>query len=89
MPYQVAETLLGLGCLFLCSLLFRARLLPRGLSIWGWVGCAILMTGTIAEIFGFHIGLACSIPGGLFEIALGFWLIFKGFERMSPDFARA
>ena len=84
MAYQVAEMLLGLGCLFLCALLFQARLLPRWLSAWGWLGYAVLSAGTIAEICGLHIGLACSIPGGLFEITLGVWLIIKGFEPPIP-----
>jgi hypothetical protein len=44
------------------------------------VGYAILMAGTIAEIFGIHIGVMLSIPGGLFEVGLGFWLIIKGFQ---------
>jgi Domain of unknown function (DUF4386) len=82
MAYQIAEMSLGLGCVFLCSLLFRTRLIPRSLSIWGAIGYALLMAGTIAEIFGIHIGLAFSIPGGLFELALGFWLLIKGFQ---PD----
>jgi hypothetical protein len=80
MAYQIAEMSLGLGCVFLCSLLFRTQLIPRFLSIWGLIGYAILMAGTIAEIFGIHIGLMLSIPGGLFELALGFWLLIKGFE---------
>jgi hypothetical protein len=82
MAYQIAEMSLGLGTVFLCSLLFRTRLIPRFLSIWGLIGYAILMAGAIAEIFGIHIGVMLSIPGGLFEGALGFWLIFKGFQ---PD----
>jgi len=80
MAYQVAEMTLGLGALFLTALLFRIRLIPRFLSGWGFIGYAILMTGTIAEIFGIHIGLILSIPGGLFEVALGFWLLIKGFQ---------
>jgi hypothetical protein len=80
MAYQIAEMSLGLGCVFLCSLLLRTRLVPRFLSIWGLTGYVILMAGTIAEIFGVHIGLMLSIPGGLFELALGFWLLSKGFE---------
>jgi hypothetical protein len=80
MAYQVAEMLLGLGCVSLCSLLFRARLIPRFMAMWGLIGYVILMIGTIAEIFGIHIGLMLTIPGGLFELALGFWLLIKGFD---------
>jgi uncharacterized membrane protein len=77
--YQIAEMALGLGGIFLCSLLFRTRLIPPWLAGWGVIGYAILAAGTIAEIFGIHIGLALSIPGGLFELALGVWLLIKGF----------
>jgi len=78
--YQIAEMMLGIGGVFLCSLLFRTRLIPRFVAMWGLIGYAILMTGSIAEIFGIHIGLVCSIPGGLFELALAFWLLTKGFD---------
>ncbi|HEY6288467.1 MAG TPA: DUF4386 domain-containing protein [Nitrospiraceae bacterium] len=81
MAYWIAEMALGLGGIFLCSLLYRTRLIPRLLAGWGVIGYAILLAGFIAEIFGIHISLIFSIPGGLFELALGFWLIIKGFQR--------
>ena len=77
--YQIAEMSLGLGGIFLCALLFRVRLIPRWLAGWGLIGYAILLIGFIAEIFGIHISLLFSIPGGLFELALGIWLLIKGF----------
>ena len=80
MAYQIAEMSLGLGGVFLCSLLFRSRLIPRYLAGWGGIGYALFLAGAIAEILGIHIGLMLSIPGGLFELALGFWLLIKGFE---------
>jgi hypothetical protein len=80
MAYQIGEMSLGFGGIFLCSLLLWTRLIPRFLSIWGLIGYPILMAGAIAEIFGIHIGLIFSIPGGLFELVLGFWLIIKGFQ---------
>jgi Domain of unknown function (DUF4386) len=80
MSYQIGEAALGFGALFLCSLLLRTRLIPRFLAISGLIGYAILMAGALAEIFGIHIGLILSIPGGLFELALGFWLLIKGFR---------
>ena len=80
MAYQVAEMSLAVGCVFLCWLLLRTRLIPRPLAILGLIGYPILAAGTIAELFGIHIGLLLTIPGGLFELALAFWLLVKGFN---------
>ena len=71
---------LAIGNMFLWSLSYRTRLIPRLLSVWGVIGYAIFLAGATAEIFGIPISLMASIPGGLFEVALGFWLIVKGFE---------
>jgi hypothetical protein len=38
------------------------------------------MAGSIAEIFGLHIGVLCTIPGMFFELVLPFWLFIKGFN---------
>jgi hypothetical protein len=80
MAYQIGQATLGVGGIFLCSLLFRTRLIPRFLSAWGVIGYAIHVAGAIAEIFGIPISLLLLIPGGLFELALGFWLLIKGVE---------
>jgi hypothetical protein len=71
---------LAIGCIFLCALLYRTRLIPRFLSIAGLIGYPILMAGTIAELFGLHIGTMLTIPGMFFELVLPFWLFIKGFE---------
>jgi hypothetical protein len=80
MAYHIGQATLGFGGVFLCSLLFRTRLIPRFLSAWGLIGYAIHVAGSIAEIFGIPISLMLLIPGGLFELALGFWLLIKGFQ---------
>ena len=46
------------------------------------LGYPVLVAGTIAEIFGIHIGLYLTIPGFFFELVLPFRLFFKGFQ---PD----
>jgi hypothetical protein len=66
--------------LFLCSLLFRSRLIPRFLAVAGFIGYVSLMVGMIAEIFGMHIGLVLSVPGIFFEVGLPLWLFVKGFQ---------
>jgi len=78
--YQMGEMALGVGAVFLCVLLFRTQLIPRWLAVSGLIGYPILVAGTIAEIFGAHIGLYLTIPGFFFELVLPFWLFFKGFQ---------
>lgn len=80
--YQLGELTLGAGCVALCALLFRTRLIPRFLSIAGLIGYPVLMVGAGAELVGIHIGLALTIPGMFFELVLPFWLFIKGFQ---PD----
>jgi len=80
LAYQLGESLLGLVGMFLCAALLRSGLIPRYLAGWGVVGYAILMCGNIPAVFGRGFGTALSIPGGLFEVALGSWLIVKGFR---------
>jgi Domain of unknown function (DUF4386) len=90
MAYQIAEMMLAIGCVALCALLFRTRLIPRWLSISGLIGYPSLMAGAIAEIFGIHIGVVLTIPGMFFELVLPFWLFTKGFqpEAYSGEVAR-
>jgi Domain of unknown function (DUF4386) len=80
MAYSIGEATLAVGGLFLCSLLFRTRLIPRFLAVGGLIGYVSLMVGMIAEIFGIHVGLMLSIPGIFFEVGLPVWLFIKGFR---------
>jgi hypothetical protein len=78
--YQISMTLWGIGGLILCTALFVSRLVPRSLALWGLLGYIAFMVGTTAELFGYSVGLMLALPGGLFELGLSLWLIFKGFN---------
>jgi hypothetical protein len=83
--YNVAEAGLGIGSLFFCALLFRTGLVPRFLAVWGFLGYACFAGGTLLELFGVAgAGLVAAIPGGLFEVTFGIWLIARGFRRTAP-----
>ncbi|NJK95204.1 MAG: DUF4386 domain-containing protein [Bacteroidales bacterium] len=81
--YQIGMALWGVGGLILCYLMHKLRLVPRILAIWGLIGYLIFISGTVLELYGFKVGVMLSVPGGLFEIFLSFWLIVKGFRLTS------
>jgi hypothetical protein len=88
--YQIAMSTLGLSGVMLCYTLYRAKLVPRLLAVWGLVGYAIIFVGMVSEITGSGLGLASSIPGGLWEVFIGVWLIAKGFNSptIAPESAK-
>ena len=88
--YNVAEAGLGIGSLFFCALLFRTGLVPRFLAVWGFIGYACFAAGMLLELFGVAgAGLVGVIPGGLFELAFGIWLIVRGFASTATVRSRA
>src|SRR3954453_10597680 len=88
--YNVAEAGLGIGSLFFCALLFRTGLVPRFLAVWGFIGSAGFAGGPLLELFGVAgAGLVGAIPGGLFELTFGIWLIARGFASTATIPSRA
>jgi hypothetical protein len=78
--YNIGMITLGVAGMMLCYTLYKAKLIPRPLALWGLIGYAIIFGGMVSEIMGSGLGLASSIPGGLWEIFIGVWLIVKGFN---------
>ena len=71
--------------LLLGFLLYKSRLVPRGLSLIGIIGAPLLLANYFAVLFGAtaqHSSWAglSSFGVALFEFSLGLWLVFKGFN---------
>ncbi len=72
--------------LLLGTLLYQSRLVPRLLSLLGLIGAPLLIANTIIVMFGIKSGpmyvltAIGVIPIALFELLLGIWLTFKGFN---------
>jgi hypothetical protein len=79
--YQIGMGAVGLAGLMLCYAFYRAKLVPRIVAVWGLVGYGIIFCGMASAIMGSGLGLVSSIPGGLWEIFIGVWLIAKGFNK--------
>jgi hypothetical protein len=85
---QMIYILNGLLTLMLSYLLYKSKLVPRFISVLGLVGGAVMLPGTLLDMFG-HVdtahgaGMLVFLPGGLFEIILPIWLFIKGFNSSS------
>ena len=78
--YNIGMIALGLAGLMLNYVFYRTKLVPRWIAIWGLVGYTIIFCGMVSEVMGSGLGLASSLPGGLWEVFVGVWLIAKGFN---------
>ena len=70
----------GVAGLILCSAFYRSQLVPRLLAVWGLIGYAVLLSGSVLQVLGFELSSIQAIPGGLWELFMGVWLIAKGFR---------
>ena len=78
--YHFGMIALGFAGLMLCYVFYRARLVPRLVAVWGLVGYATFLGGSIVAVLGFNLGELYLIPGALWELFIGVWLIAKGFS---------
>lgn len=78
--YQVGMIALGAAGLTLTIGLYRSKLLPRSLSVWGFLGYVCFLVGSMLEVLGMKLQLVHTLPGGLWEISVGIWLMIKGFS---------
>lgn len=78
----VLSIFFSLGALIFYYFLYRTKLVPRFISIWGLIAAVLVLTWNLLEAFGIRIeaGIILGLPIILNEIFLGFWLIAKGFD---------
>ena len=75
------------GGLMFYFALYRSRLIPRFLSIWGLLAAALLLIGSMLSIFEAVGGISevvvqsiVVLPIAVNEMVLALWLIVKGFS---------
>ena len=80
--YHMGMAVWSIGGLMFVTILYKSKLIPRPMSVWGLIGYIVFLSGSVSELFGHNdvIEIVSVIPGGLFEIALSIWLIIKGFD---------
>lgn len=71
----------ALAGLLLNYLLYRTRLVPRWLAVWGLIGIALLLIEGSLEAFDVDDLDLMSLPFAVQEMVFAVWLIVKGFDR--------
>jgi len=69
----------SLGALMIYYVFYQSKLVPRWLSIWGFVGGILYLAVPLLAMFGFELGIL-EAPLGLQEMVMAVWLIVKGFN---------
>ncbi|MGM7685111.1 DUF4386 domain-containing protein [Cytobacillus sp. Hm23] len=79
---------LGGLILYYCS--FRMNLIPKWLSIWGFIGCVLTLVVTFLLMFDViklitPIYFIMNTPTAIFELVLAVYLMMKGFNPIAED----
>jgi hypothetical protein len=92
LTFRMVMIVVSLSGLMFHYLLFRSRLVPRFISVWGFIGATLALPAGMIAIVGYRAGAAMptaamilGLPTMLNEIFLGIWLIAKGFNPSAID----
>jgi len=73
-----------IGALILYSILYKSKLVPRFISVWGLISTASLIAANVLDVpdvtQGFSPGQILYFPIMTSEVLLAVWLIAKGFN---------
>ncbi len=77
------------SALFLATVVYRFRLVPRVIPIMGFIGAPLLLASSLATMFGEHgqvsdSAVVFALPIAAWELSLGVYLVVKGFQRSTP-----
>ncbi|HEX5615533.1 MAG TPA: DUF4386 domain-containing protein [Acidimicrobiia bacterium] len=75
----------AVNALFLATVMYRFRLVPRIIPIMGFVGAPLLFASSAATLFGGHgqisdTAVLFALPIAAWEFSLGVYMIVKGFK---------
>ncbi len=75
----------GLGALIFYYLLYQTKLIPRWISVWGFIAIALHLAAGLLTIFGLQTAFETAnyimnFPIFLQEMVMAVWLIVRGFN---------
>jgi hypothetical protein len=74
-----------LGATLFYYLLYKSGFLTRVLAIWGLIATPLAFVGSLFDHLGLAIPMVVFLPNLPFDLAIGVWLIVKGFNSSVID----
>lgn len=85
--FSIYVIVFGAGAILLYSAFYGSRLVPRFISVWGFLAALLIVTGALLamvllgpEAAGFAWAPLFFVPIAVNEMVLAVWLIAKGFD---------
>jgi hypothetical protein len=77
------------NALFLATVMYRFRLVPRFIPLVGLVGAPLLVASSVITLFGGHsqtssTAMLLAFPIAAWELAVGVYMTFKGLRQAPP-----
>jgi hypothetical protein len=86
---DVVLMFIGMGGTVFCYLFFKSKCVPRILAAWGMLTYFSMLILSFVSILSPDlpgaVRMAFYVPGGLFEIIFGLWLLIKGVNQEQWD----
>jgi len=70
-----------LGGILFYFLLYKSRVVPVALSLWGLIAIFPMLIGTLTQIFGYTISFYFYLPYVPFELVIAIWILVKGIKE--------
>lgn len=86
----LTEIIFPIGALMFYIVLYRARLVPRWISVWGLVAVAFYIPAALLDLFDVLDPMSISLtllfmPMAFQEMVMAIWLIVKGFNAAERE----
>src|SRR3974390_1909914 len=75
-----------IGAILFYYLLYKSRMIPRALSMWGLISVPVVLVATLFAISGYKVPFLVYVPYVPFEWVVGAWIMIKGLAgSIRPD----
>jgi hypothetical protein len=69
------------GALLLYYLLFKSRIIPCALSLWGFLAVFPCAIGTLSSALGYKLPIFIFLPYMPFKFTVGVWILIRGIKE--------